>query len=97
MEIPVLVEPRESGYRASMQSPLAISADGATEDAAVQALTELVGIRLAAGAKVRSVHLPDPNRIEELGHALTTNPFHADWLEGLEEYRKIHNAVPDAE
>ena len=97
MEIPVLVEPQDLGFRACTQSPLPLSADGATEDAAVEALTSLIKGRLAAGGRLRTIQIPDLEAIGKLGDAIVSNPFYADWLEGLEEYRKIHNAVPEVD
>jgi hypothetical protein len=97
MEIPVLVEPRDSGFVASTQTPVPLSATGTTEDAAVDALRSLIAEKLKAGGKLRTIKFMDVEGIIAAGNALASNPFHAEWLKGVEEYRREHNTVPDAD
>ena len=97
MEIAVLVEPFSSGFRASTQSPCSLSADGATEDAAVEALGTLLGDRLRAGGKLRTLTVPDLDGLATAGASLSANPLYDRYLESIEEYRRVHNAVPDDE
>jgi hypothetical protein len=40
MEVPVFVEPTPTGFRATAGSPLPLTADGPTADAAVAAVVE---------------------------------------------------------
>src|SRR5262249_47591621 len=58
MLIPVLLEPIEKGFRARTGEPLALSAEGATEDEAVRNLKALLAARLNGGAKVVAVDVP---------------------------------------
>lgn len=97
MEIAVLVEPFGTGFRATTQSPCPLTADGPTEDAAVEALGSLLGDRLRAGGKLRTLSVPDLNGLAAAGAALAANPLFDRYLESIEEYRRVHNAVPDDE
>lgn len=59
MEIPVLVEPTAGGFRAAA-APLGLEGVGPTPDDAVSDLRARVAERVAAGAHVRTVSVPDP-------------------------------------
>lgn len=97
MEIAVLVEPSASGFRATTQSPCSLSADGPTEDAAVEALGTLLGDRLRDGGKLRTLTVPDLSGLAAAGMSLAANPLFDRYLESIAEYRRVHNAVPDDE
>ena len=115
MEIPVFVEPTPTGFRATAGSPLALTADGTTADAAVAAVHALLADRLRAGGQVRtlSVKTADelgaagridgvltPQKVEEIlaaAQRLAENPLFDDWVRAVEEYRREHNTVPDAD
>ena len=55
MEIPVLVEPSPTGFRATTGAPLVLTADGPTADAALAALRTVVADRLRNGTQLRSL------------------------------------------
>jgi len=60
MGIPVLIEPTPgNGYRAKAGEPLALTAEAATRDAALQKLRELIEEWVAAGAEIISIDLPE--------------------------------------
>jgi hypothetical protein len=88
MEIPVLVEPSPTGFRATTGAPLDLSADGPTADAALAALRMLVADRLRAGGQLRALTVT----ATPSGSGLADNPLFDDWLRAVEEYRKQRDA-----
>ena len=88
MQIPVLVEPIATGFRASTGSPLDLTAEGAT-------LKKNLTTRLQSGAKLRSLRVLDVDSMLAAGRSLAANPLFDDWVAAVEEYRRIHNTVPD--
>jgi hypothetical protein len=101
MELAVSVAPVAGGFRASTGGPLDLTADGPTPDAAVDALRGLVSARFADAApppgEVRVIHVTDVRAIVEAATRLSQNPLFDSYLESLAEYRRVSNAVPDAE
>jgi hypothetical protein len=97
MEIPVLVESTSTGFRASTQSPLTLSAEGATESAAIAALTVVMSGQLPNGGKIRMITLPEPETLPEIWERMRTNPVHAEMEKAIADYRKVANAVPEAD
>lgn len=97
MDIPVLVEPHPAGFQASTHSPVPMAAEGATEEAAVAALTTLIADRLRAGGNLRTISVTNVDAVRTAGEKLVNNPFHAEWLRGLEEYRREHNTVEESD
>jgi hypothetical protein len=60
MQIPVLIESvAGNGFRAQTGAPLTMSAEGTTADEALQRLHEMVNQRLAQGARLVSLGVPD--------------------------------------
>lgn len=97
MEIPVLIEPTATGFRASTQSPVPLSAEGGTEAAAMAALSDEFECRLKGGGQLLALRVPELEAILEIGDRMRANPLYPDYLAAIEEYRKVHNAVPDAD
>ncbi len=97
MNIPVLLEPTAGGYRATTQSPVSAAAEGATEAAALAALAEALRRRLPTGGKLRALRVPDAEAVREIGDRMRANPLYPEYERAIEEYRKVHNAVPDAD
>jgi hypothetical protein len=59
MQIPILVEPVSSnGYRATCGPPLALSAEGATREEAVDNLERLLRDRLSNGVELVAAEVP---------------------------------------
>lgn len=90
MEIPVLVEPSPTGFRASTGAPLGLTADGPTADAALAALRTAVAERILAGAQVRTLTITGPTPTPT--RRLAENPLFDDWLRAVEEYREQKDA-----
>jgi hypothetical protein len=97
MELPVLVLPRSSGFRASTGGPLDLAADGPTPDAAVSALHSLVAARLNAGGHIRTLTLTAVDSVLAAGRKVGGSPLFDDWVKEVEEYRREHNTTPDAD
>lgn len=97
MEIPVLLEPTSNGFRASTQSPVALSAEGGTESAAVAALTVAIRQRLQNGGKIRTLTLQGSETLDEIFARMRSNPLNAEFDKAIEDYRKVANAVEDTE
>ena len=95
MYLTVFVEPGPGGFRATSTSPLALSADGPTADAAVEAVRAQFAARLAAGGEARTVQVPDVDDLATIAARMRANPLFEDYLAAVEEYRREHNTVPD--
>jgi thioesterase domain-containing protein len=86
MDIQVLLEPIDGGFRASA---LTLSAEGATEDDALARLKAAVLQRLAAGAKVVSVPMPElPPFARFAGTRKTDDPVYQEWWDIIQENRR---------
>jgi hypothetical protein len=96
VELPVLVLPLPSGFRASSGSPFNLIADGPTPDAAVDALRVQLAANLRGG-QLRTVTVTDPDSVRAAARKLGENPLFEDWVRAVAEYRQQHNTVPDAE
>jgi hypothetical protein len=97
MEIPVLLEPTASGFRASTQSPVPLSADGSTEEAAMDALSDVLKHRLQNGAQLRMLRTRTEESLDEIHQRMILNPLYPEFLKSIEEYRKVANAVENAD
>jgi hypothetical protein len=92
MQISVLIEPVPGqGYRARGGKPLALTAEAATRDAAIQRLRELIEERVAAGAEIVSIDVPG-SQIEHpwLPYAgmFRNDPLVEEWKQAMAEYRR---------
>jgi hypothetical protein len=97
VELPILLEPTARGFRASIQSPLYLSADGETADSALSALSGQLDQRLLNGSQLRGLRVTDLDTLKSLASRITGNPIYPKYLEALNEYRQEHNTVPDAD
>jgi hypothetical protein len=97
MEITVYVEPVGSGYRASTGSPVPLSAEGPSEDAAVAAIRDQLAARRRAGGRFRTLTVDDIEPLVAAARAVGANPLFEDWAKSVDDYRKANNAVPDAD
>jgi hypothetical protein len=97
MELPVLILPQPTGFRASTGGPLDLSADGSTPDAALAALKSLVTSKLQPGGQIRSLSVTDIDSIQTTARKVGASPLFEEWVQAVEEYRQQHNTVPDAD
>ncbi len=97
MEIPVLLEPTATGFRASTQSPVPLSADGSTEAAAMNALSDVLKHRLQNGAQLRMLRTQNEESLDEIHQRMILNPLYPEFLKSIEEHRKVANAIENAD
>ncbi len=98
MQIPVLVEPiANNGYRASAGEPLSLAADGASREAALAKLKELVQARLKNGAELVPVEVtPEPHPWMQFAGMFDPNdPLVQDWEKAMAEYRREVDEDPN--
>jgi hypothetical protein len=98
MQIPVLIERVDSnGYRARGLEPFGFTAEGATEEEALQKLREQVQSRLASGARVVQLDVPEEHPWARFaGTWKEGDPFIEEWKKAVEEYRRQIDEDPDA-
>jgi len=94
MTISVFVEPTAKGFRATTRSPLELTAEEKTEDAAIAAVRAQFDARLQAGGKLHNLHVSDVEEIIEAARQLRESPLFEEMEEAIQEYRRIHNAKP---
>jgi len=96
MELPVLVLPHPPGFRATTGGPLDLVADGPTPDAAMDALKTLVTEKVRPG-QLRKLTVTDIDTMLASAAKLGASPLFEDWVKAVEEYRREHNTIPDAD
>ena len=93
MEIPVLLEPTASGFRGLTQSPVLLSGDGSTEAAALDALSDVINGHLQNSAQLRMLRTHNEESLDEIQQQMALHPLYSEFLEAIEEYGKVANAV----
>ena len=101
MDIPVLLEPTPTGWRATTGAPLNLVAEGPDKDSVLVHIRAEFAANLRAGASVTSVSIPVPlldlDAIEKLAAEMSVNPFFDEWMKGIAEYRAEVNIPPEAD
>lgn len=97
MDIPVLLEPTPTGFRASTGAPLNLTAEAADSGAALTALRAQITARLMSGARVVALNVPATDPLWELTARLAANPFLDEWEAAVKEYRREREAAEEAE
>ncbi len=91
MRISVLIEPVPGkGYRARGGEPLVLIAEGATRDEALQNLREQIEKRIAGGAEIVSIDLPEQKPAHALlpyAGMIQDDPLVEEWKQAMAEYR----------
>jgi hypothetical protein len=95
MEIPVLVEPIPGGYRAKAGEPLALAAEGATADEAIRALQAMIAQRLASGARIVSMTVPEEHPWLKFAGTLKDDPLLEEYKQAIADYRRQIDDDPD--
>jgi len=93
MVVPIVVGPHEEGYRARTGSPLDLTADGPTADAAVTALQDLVSMRLRT-VQLRAIDVPDPQPLAEPAPNPVREAVFQGYLEEVARIRSVTNTIP---
>jgi predicted RNase H-like HicB family nuclease len=98
MQLTVLIEPIASnGFRARSGEPLALTAEGATREEALQKLQEQIAAKVASGAELTSVEAgPSVHPWAPFaGTWREDDPIIAAWQKEVEEYRRRMDEDPD--
>jgi hypothetical protein len=90
MQIPILIEPiADNGYRARGGEPLALTAEGATQDEALAKLKKKLEARLCRGAVVVPLELPgQPHPLAEFAGMFKDDPRLSAWKKDMAAYRR---------
>jgi hypothetical protein len=88
MNIPVLLEPTATGFRASTGAPLNLSAEAPTADLALAGVRGAIQAKLATGAKIVELDVPSTTREQELIAKMASNPMFDEWVAAMKEYRR---------
>ncbi len=99
MKIATLVEPiAAGGYRASLNQPFGLAAEGSTVDEAVGLLKSQVEARLASGARVVEIDLGGDDRNPWMAYAgiFRDDPYFDEWQEAIAENRREADREPAA-
>jgi hypothetical protein len=97
MEISILIEPTATGFRASTSSPVQLAAEAETEAEAIAAFTVAFQGRLSRGSKILTLTFPQTETTQEITARMRANPLYAEYEQAIEDFRKVANAVPDAD
>lgn len=95
MKIPVLVEPQANGFRATTSSPVALSAEGNSEQDAVSALRKAFAARLQAGGRIVDMDVSWIDLANQAAKEVGKSPGFEEYLKAIEEHRLTANAIPD--
>jgi predicted RNase H-like HicB family nuclease len=90
MQISVLIEQiAGNGYRARGGEPLALTADGASQDEALANLREKLQARLSNGAVVVSLELPSQaHPLAQFAGMFKGDPLLKHWKKSMKAYRR---------
>jgi hypothetical protein len=98
MKLTVLVEPiSDGGFRARSGDPLPITAEGATEEAALRNLRQMIDARLVNGTKLVLLEVKPYEHpfAKYAGRHSPDDPVVQQWKQLVEEYRRERDADPD--
>src|SRR5437016_4595155 len=90
MQIPILIEPvAGNGYRARGGEPLALTAEGASQEEALANLKEKLQVRLCNGAVVVPLDLPlHSHPLAEFAGMFKDDPLLKEWKKSMAAYRR---------
>lgn len=98
MKLTVLVEPiPDGGYRVRSGDPLPMTAEGATEKAALTNLRTMINARLTNGTELVLLEVkPSEHPLAKYaGRHSPDDPVIQQWKQLVEEYRRERDADPD--
>jgi hypothetical protein len=98
MQIPILLEQvANNGYRATSGPPLALSAEGATRDEAIDKLEQQLRDRLSTGVEIVSAEVPAQpveNPWVKYAGMFKDDPMFADVVEIMKQNRRKDEEDP---
>ncbi len=98
MKIPILIEvTSEQRYRAISGEPFVGSVEAETPEAALEKMKHLIDNRIAQGARIVALDLPDDANpwLEGVG-MFRDDPLFDDWQRAIADYRREANHMADA-
>ena len=98
MKIPILIEATsEQRYRATGGEPFVDSVEAETPEAALEKMKQLIDDRVAQGACIAALDLPDgANPWLEGAGMFRDDPLFDDWQRAIADYRREANHIADA-
>jgi hypothetical protein len=97
MQIPILIEAiAGNGYQARGGEPLAMTAEGGTQEEALANLREKLQARLCQGAVVVPFDLPgQPHPLAEFVGMFKDDPLIKEWKKSMKAYRRKRDKDAD--
>lgn len=97
MQIPILIERIDgNGYRARGGEPLALTAEGSSQEEAIANLKEKLQARLSGGAVVVPFDLPTkPHPLAEFAGMFKDDPLIKEWKKSMKAYRRKRDKDAD--
>ena len=97
MKIPILIESTsEQCYRATAGEPFEVSVEAETPAAALEKMKHLIDHRMAQGARIVALDLPDDaNPWLEGAGMFRDDPLFDDWQRAIADYRREANKMTD--
>lgn len=97
MKIPILIEvTSEQRYRASAGEPFVGSVEAETPEAALAKMKHLIDDRVAQGARIVEIELPnEANPWLEGAGMFRDDPLFDDWQQAMADYRREANDMND--
>jgi hypothetical protein len=82
-----------SRYRASMTSPLAVNAEGATREEALERVRGLIRDQILAGVELAEVDVPQADNplLRGIGTLDENDPLVREWKEIMRENRRLED------
>lgn len=98
MKIPILIEATsEQRFRATGGEPFVDSVEAETPEAALEKMQQLIDNRVAQGARIAALDLPDDvNPWLEGAGMFRDDPLFDDWQRAIADYRRGANHITDA-
>jgi hypothetical protein len=96
VEIPVIVEPADGGYRARCRHPVAAEATGATRHEATQALERTLNGRLPESAELVVLEAAPDKPWASFAGSIPDDELTEEWLDAIAENRRARDAADQA-
>jgi hypothetical protein len=97
MKIPVLIEiTPDKRYRATGCEPLVGNVEGDTPEAVLSMMKQIIDDRVARGARIASIDLPDEDNPWLAGAGMfQDDPLFTEWQQAIADYRLEANKDAD--
>jgi hypothetical protein len=96
MNIPVLLEPTATGFRASTGAPLNLTAEAPTEEQVLTMIRAQYAVKQLDGSRVVSLDLPLPDPLVEAARRVADRPILDQVEAAMKEYRRQRELEDDA-